>query len=215
MTTALGICQAAYRQVNLDQTLSSFSNSQEFPYNIALDLINTVIQEMNRMGRYWFAETSLALTYTLGINTYNLGSIDPKDVTRIRREAENYQGELQELNYRAFQRKFENNIPPIQMPKRWSKFNNTLFFDSIPDQDYTITLYYFEDIPQVVNTTDTLIIPFKDEDVIREGVYAYLCERIGRPDFGEAYQNYLNKISKLLADMKKDTGLPQQWPGAF
>jgi hypothetical protein len=333
MTTAIGIVDAAYRQANMDQVPSSFSTTQEFPYNIALDILNTTLQEVNRASRFWFEESSQVLTYpwnvvilgdtrtsnwaltgvcqsnatanyagetvtlnniivndqycwftvstsgaidlyqdinginliasgvapaslpgtctltaqngsgvygtvivasgsaeTIGTvalrfvptlqNSYNLGTvasvvIDPHNVTRLRRESLSYEGEVHELNYRAFQKKCRYSTPSIQTPRRWSKFDNFLYLDVYPDQDYTLTLYYYQDIPQVVNTTDTLVVPIKYEDIVREGVYAYLAQRVGRPDAMAAYELYTRKLEKLVADTKKDTGLPNQWPAAF
>ncbi len=217
MSTAIDICAAAYRQANLDQDLTSFSTSQEFPYNISLDILNTVIQEMNRMGNFWFAETKTALTYSAGIYSYSFTSlgIDPKRITRIRKEATNFWGDMQEFNWKHFQRIFRQVTMPTTQPFAFSKFGDSLELDVIPDQDYSLYVYHFKDMPQIANTTDTLLVPATDEDVVREGVYAYLCERMGRSDFAPAYQVFMEKAKTLLTNMMEDAGIPTQMPATF
>jgi hypothetical protein len=220
MTNALGIVQSAYRQANMDQVPQSFSTSLEFPYNIGLDLMNTVLQELNQLGRYSFSQSTQELPYATNTNTYDLNTVatnpvQPEDIIKLRREATNYQGDLSEMNYRAFQRRYDVTGIPTEMPSRWSYFNYTLYLNFYPDQDYTITMYYYQDIPLAVNTTDTLIVPVVNEDVLRDGIYAYLCERIGRPDFQPAYQLYLTKAKKIVAKQNKSAGMPRQMPGAF
>jgi hypothetical protein len=216
MSTALQIAASAYSQANQDQSLSSFSMT-DFPYNIALDLLNTVIQEMNRLGRYWFTESSTVLAYSPGVYQYGFNSlaIDPKGILRIRKEAPNIGNELTEMNYRTFQQQYRRASIPTQEPWHWSKFNGMIVLDTIPDQDYALTVYYLRDMPPVVSETDTLLCQVTDEDVFRDGVYAYLLNRLGRADWSTAYQAFKMKANTLLADMKKDVGMPRQMPAGF
>lgn len=220
MSNALQICADAYAEANLDQTLTSFSTTQEFPYNIAKTLINTVIKEMDRMGEFWFCETSVSMPYSPSTSSWNLTTlaaypIDAKRITRVRTEATNYWNELTELNYRKFQALYRVAAIPSAQPQRWAKYQNTVYTDSSPDQDYSLNLYYFQDMPLVASETDTLLVPTKDEDVVREGVFAYLCQRIGRPDYQLAYELYMQKVKTLLVTVKKDVGLPTQMPASF
>lgn len=218
VSTALELLASAYQQANMDQTLTGFS-MQDFPYTIAKDLLNTVIQEMNREGRYWFTETSAALPYTGGVYQYTYASIgnglDPKGILRIRKEANNHQGELIQLNWRQFQQRFRRGSIQTGEPRYWSKYGNSIELDVIPDEDYSLTLYYLRDMPLITSETDTLLCQETDEDVFREGVYAYLLNRLGRADWDDAYQFYWKKVLSLLADMKQDSGLPRQFPAAF
>lgn len=216
MSNALQICASAYKQLNLDQVLVSF-NMSEFPYNCALDLINTVIQEMNRKGRYWFAETSTGLTYTPGIYQYNLTSlnIDPKAIIRVRTEASGFQDELKQVNWKTFQRHYRSGTIQAGRPSHWSKFGNILELSTIPDQNYLIRIYHFQDIPLMTASTSVPIVPEKDEDILREGVMAYLAKIIGRPDTTTLYTLYATKVEALLADMKEDAGMPTQMPAAW
>lgn len=217
MSTALDICASAYRLANLDQTLTSFSTTQEFPYNCALDLLNGVLSEMNRLGSYWFTKTATALPYTEGVYQYDLGTlaIDPQRIDRVRRTASNYQGDLTQMHWMAFQRHYRSSSLQTTLPTRFSKYNDTLELNTIPDQDYSLVVYHFKDMPLVTTTTDTLLVPENDEDVVRDGVLAYLYQRMGYPAFDSAYQLWLGKVNKLLGDQKEDAGLPRQMPAAF
>jgi hypothetical protein len=217
MSTSFQICERAFKQVNLDQPLISFSNNPDFPYNLGKELLNTVIQEMNRLGRYWFCETSTVLPYSAGVFQYNFTAfnIDPKGIIRLRKETSPNKSELRPVNWRAFQKNYRQATLNTSEPMVWAKYGNTLELNTIPDKDYGITIYYFKDIPLVTSEGDILPIPEADEDVIAEGVYAYLLNRLGRQDAGEAYARFLNKASALLANMKQDSGMPSQMPAAF
>lgn len=216
MATALEIAAAAYRQANLDQDLSSFSMT-DFPYSIALDLFNTVIREMNRKGRYWFAESTANLTYSVGVYQYTYASlsVDPNAILRIRKEATDKWEELTQMNWRKFQEYYRRSAIQTTEPKYWSKYNGQIELNCIPDQDYTIKVYHLRDLPLIAATTDTLLCQVSDEDVFQEGIYAYLLNRLSRADWITAYQTYINKVDSLLADMKEDVGLPRQMPAAF
>lgn len=217
-STALQLVASAYKQANMDQTVTSFSMS-DFPYSIAKDLLNTVISEMNREGHYWFTETSASLTYSAGVYQYaysTIGSgLDPKGILRIRKEATDHQGELIQLNWRHFQQRFRRSAIETREPRYWSKYGNQIELDAKPDQDYELKIYYLRDMPMITATTDTLLCQETDEDVFREGVYAYLLNRLGRADWDDAYQFYWKKALSLLADMKQDVGTPRQFPAAF
>ena len=217
-STALQIAASAYAQANMDQTLTSFSMS-DFPYNVAKDLLNTVIQEMNRMGRYWFTETSATLSYSGGVYQYTYSSIasnlDPKGILRLRKELVDHKQELVQVNWRAFQERYRRDAVQTAEPLYWAKFGNQLELNAIPDQDYTIKVYYLRDMPLVTSASENLLCQDTDEDVFREGVYAYLLNRLGRPDWEKAYQIFRDKASDLLADMRQDVGLARQMPASF
>lgn len=217
MSDAITICAEAYRQANLDQELTSFSTSQEFPYNNALGILRHVVREMNRLGNYWFTETSTNLSYSAGVYQYSFSTlgIDPRRITEIRRSAADYLGVLEPLNYKQFQKKYRGSAIQTTMPSAFSKYGDTLEFNVIPDQDYEIKVFHFNDIPLPTATDSTFPIPEDDEDVLIDGVYAYLLQRMGRPDFMEAYQVFSKKAKDLLADMKQDQGMSHQMPSNF
>lgn len=215
-SNALQIITEAFRHHNLNE-VTSFSTTQEFPYKIARDIINEVIRAMNRLGNYWFTEQKVILSYTPGQYAYDLQSlsIDPKGIIRMRVEATNQWANLQQLNWAHFQKQFRNMPLSTGKPLYWSKYGNTLELNAIADQDYQITIYHFKDMPQIETTTDTFLLPERDEDVLIECCYQLLGYKMGRWDYGSALTAMKVKITPLLADMKQDVGIPHQMPAAF
>lgn len=221
-TTALQIAADACNDAGLDQTLTSFTMT-EWPYSAVLNCMNTAISDMNRAGSFSFGETSLALTYSSGVSSYDLNTvgssvIEPRRIIRLRRELVNYAGELTEYNYRDFQRNFRATTIPTQQPTAWAKFGGTLYLNNKPDQDYTLTLYYYKQIqPIVVGTNDTLatIIPEYHIDVLRDLTKAILLKEMGRPDFSNQYTLAMKKVNALVAKSQEDVGIPTCFPRAF
>lgn len=214
--TALELAADVYKQANLDQTLSSFSMT-EFPYNVALSLLNETLCDLNRQSRYWFAETSTTLTYSPGVYTYSLTTlnIDPKGILRIVREASGFQGELTQINEYEFWKRYRQSSIITDMPQYWRKYGSTIELNSIPDQNYSLRVYYLQDLPLIASTTDTFLVPDTDSDILKDGLYAYLLQRIGRPDWQIAYQAWVLKVKSLTAGQKQDVGIARQMPAAF
>lgn len=215
-STAIDIVTEAYRHHNLNE-VTVFSSSLEFPYNIAKDIINTVIREMNRLGAYWFTETQTSLTYGVGVYQYSLSAleIDPGKILRIRKEATDKWGELTPWNWADFQRQYRRSAMTTAEPTAFSHFGNTLELNTIPDQDYSLVLYHLKDMPLVVDATDLFMIPERDEDVLIDACFQMLGYKIGRWDYGTALNAMAVKVSPLLADMKKSRSMPTQMPAAF
>lgn len=222
VTTALQVAAAAYLDAGTDQTLTSFSLS-EWPYSSALHIINSAIADLNRLGSYSFSESSLVLPYSAGVYTYNLNTvgpaiIEPRRIMRLRRELSGYAGELAEFNFRNFQRRFMNIQAPTQQPLAWAKYSTTLYLNSIPDQDYQLTLYYYQQIQPVVvgvNDNSPTIIPEYHIDVIRDLTKAILLKEMGRTDFANQYTLAVKKATMLLARSNEDCGLPTNMPRMF
>ena len=217
MTTAIDLCAEAYRRANLDQNLTTFSTSLEFPYNLAKDIFNNVVRYINRKGYYWYAETITALAYSPGVYTYSFETlgINPTKVLYIRREATDHWGELEQWQEEKFLNRYRSSAIVTARPSAWSKFGDVLSLNCIPDQDYTLKAYHLVNIPLATNPTDTTIIPLAQQDALNAGVYAYLLQAMGRPDTGQAMQIFQAIISDLLADTKQDLGLATQLPANF
>jgi hypothetical protein len=218
-TTALQAANSALRQSNLDEISTLISNSNTpFPDKIVLDCLNMAIREMNRKGRFWFMESAVVLPYSVGVSSYtfdSLGSVDPKGVLRIRREMDPLEGELVQQNYRWFQQRYRQQPILTQMPRAWTKFGNTLYLDSIPDQNYTLTMYCLKDIPIVTADNTTFPCQESDVDVFIDGLMAYLHHRTSNPDYAQVYQLWMSKVNALIADMAQDAGMPTQMPAAW
>jgi len=221
-STALQIAAAAYNDARMDQTLTSFSMT-EWPYSIALDVINSAIADMNRAGSYSFAESNQALTYSPGLSTYNLNTvassvIEPRRIMRVRRELASNAGELSEYNFRDFQKRFLSVTQPTAQPTAWGKYGQTLYLNTIPDKDYTLTIYYYQQIQPIVigsNDNQATIIPSYHEDVLRDLTKAILLKEVERGDFANQYTLAIKKVQALVARSNEDGGLPQNFPRAF
>lgn len=215
-STAVQIIAEAYRQLNLNEPVS-FSSSQEFPENIAKDVLNKVIREMNRLGNLWFTETATVLAYSGGVYTYDLGvlGIDPKRIRYVRKEATNHQGELTEYQNRVFRQYFRSSTIQTAEPTVFTKSANIFELNSIPNQDYAITIYHFKDMPAVTATTDTLLVPERDEDMLTENCVEWLSYRMGKQDKQTSLVNIRANTIPFLVQVKTDAGMAKQMPAAF
>jgi hypothetical protein len=217
MATAVQIIAEAYRQLN-EREPTSFSTTAEFPLNIAKDILNKAIREMNRLGNLWFMETSTPLTYGVGVYQYDLTAlnIDPKRIAYIRRDSDDNRGELKQYQSRNFLKAFRGpNTITSTAPTAWTKYNSTLELNVIPDRDYELKVYHFRDMPLVATTTDTFLIPERDEDVLTDICMEWLKVRIGQQDTQTALVNTKVKVSPFLVQIESDAGLPLQMPAAF
>lgn len=216
MTTAVNLVSEAYRKHNLKE-VTSFSTTQEFPYKLSINVINDTLKLMNRLGSYWFTETSTTLPYSAGVYTYTLSdrNIDPKRILYVRTEATDHWGELKQYNKRDFLRRYRKASVTTTKPSAWTKYGGTLELNTIPDQDYSIKVYHFQDLQPIQSTSDTTLIPEEDEDVLVAAMFEMLGYYMGKQKFQEAEIAIQQRVKPLLADMKQDAGLPLQRPAAF
>ncbi len=217
-STALELCRLAYVEHNLNN-LTGFSNTAPHPYNLALQGLNSIIRAMNRMGSFYFMETKTALPYTVGQSVYDLSSlanvVDPRRIERVRMEATDSWGDLAQKSWVDFQRLYRSSEVQTTKPTAFSKYNTELYLNTIPDQDYSLYVYHYKDMPAVTLATDTLVIPERDEDVIIEAMYQWLGYKLRRWDYGTAFSAIQTKVSPLLVSLKADVGIARQMPAAF
>lgn len=216
MSTALQVIAAAYRSLNETEP-TSFLTTQSFPLNIAIDVLNQVISEMNRMGNLYFTETKTALTYGVGTYQYAMSTlgIDPRRIRYIRRELTNYQGNLEQKDWSDFQDYYRRSALQTTTPNAWSKYGDTLELNTIPDQDYSLQVYHFKDMPQATATGDTFLLPVGDEDILKFNCKMWLGAALGRWAEDYAITLMKAKTEPLLVAMKTDAGIPRQMPKAF
>lgn len=221
MSTALAILNVAYQDHNLD-TLSSFDSSLEFPYNLAKNILNEVIRDLNRLGNYWFCETKTNIPYYLSTYAYSFRAleIDPKRIKYIRRDALNYQGELQQMNYRDFQKTYRLSSVSTGSPSTWSKYGDTLELNVVPDRDYSLFAYHYQDMPLITVTTDSqstgsILVPEADEDLLERGCYQYLGYKIGKWAYQQALEEIYTKARPFLVSVDEDAGIARQMPANF
>jgi len=197
----------------MDQVLASFDVNAEFPYNCARDLLNKVIGDINHAGPVWFMETKTQLDYNYGpaFNLMEYG-VDPRRILYLRRTANGAPSRLMQLHSENFERQYRGQNQPLGIPAYWAKFNATLELNCIPDKDYALELTHYKPIPLVVNATDELPIPDTHKDVLVDGVEAYLLQKIGRQDTGDAFAVFKDRMSGMLVQLKADSGLPSSMP---
>lgn len=215
-STAIQLVTEAYRRHNLDE-VTSFSTSLEHPYNLAKDVLNQVIREINRTGSFWFMETATSLPYSVGVYQYTLSSygINEKKILRIRREASNYWGKLKQVKWDDFQTLYRSSAMTSGQPTVCSKFGGVLELNVVPDQDYSLKVSHYKDMDIISATTDTLSMPEDSEDIVIEGCYQYLGYLIGRWDLAAALGGIQAKVKPFLVDINQDAGIPTQMPAAF
>jgi hypothetical protein len=100
-------------------------------------------------------------------------------------------------------------------PTAWSKYGATIELNSIPDQDYSLYVYHYKDIPVISATTDEMTVPDQDMDLLERGCYFYLGYKIGKWDYATALQLLRAKAAPFLVQVKEDAGIPSQMPAAF
>lgn len=215
-STALEICKTAYRQAAVGTELTSFSTSQAEPFNMALDLLNEVVPDINRQGDLYFTLADTTLAYTSGVYSYNLGElgIDPRRIQRVFRSAIQ-PGNVNRINWNRFQDLFRRSTIQENTPSYWAIFGSTLEFNCIQSQDFVIRISHYRDMPKVTAETDTLLMPERDEDVLRAGVIAYLTQRLGRSDAPEQWAIYEKKLKRFSLDVKKDVSASFVRPARF
>lgn len=216
MTTALAICQKAYKRQKLNN-LTGFSDTNPFPYNLALDLLNEVIRSMNRLGSFYFMETKTALPYSPATSTYDLSalSIDPRRIDYVRAEATDKWGTIKQYSLSDFQRLFQSSTIQTTKPTGFTKHNTTLYLNTIPDADYSLYVYHYQDMPLITTEETVLRVPERDEDVVIEAIYQFLGFNMKRWDYATAFNVLTTKVNPLLVSLNRDAGMPRQMPAAF
>jgi hypothetical protein len=217
-STALQICAKAYLKANTETDLTSFSMS-DWPFSIAQILINDVIREINRHGNLWFNEAKIPLTYVPSGYTYDLSpagyDISTRNILFIQRESSSNPGFLTPISWKQWQKKSGYPTLKTQVPGEYSVFNNILYLTTIPDKDYSLAIYGTQDIPAVTSETDTFNLQDADEEVLFLGVYAYLLQALGRPDFTTMYQLFQARLQAMLKEARNQSDIGKQLPRMF
>lgn len=218
MTTALELMQRVFRRAQMS-TLSSFSTSQNFPNNIALDVLQRAVEELNSRGRYEFMLTSAALSYSVGVYSYTISNVsadlDGEGITKIELTANNHQGELTSMEVQQFRNLYRRSSLLTTKPVAWTDYGDTLELNCIPDQDYSMRVWYYATITKPAATTDVLDVPTRYEGVLEDMAYAYLLEALGREDAMAKYQMADRQANKFVANTQKKRSRANIMPRAF
>lgn len=212
--TALQLCQQAYREANMSEALGTFNTNQCFPYNIAMEALNDVLRELNRMGSFWFMESKTPLVYSIGVFEYDLAGlgVDPRRITQVR----DAQGaELVQMHERHFNSRYRRGAVAAGRPSAFAKFASTLQLNVIPDADYGLYVVHYDDISLVQSEGDLLPIPEEDEDIVVKGILASILMKMDRSASVPEYQLFKSLAKGWLVETKQDFGLPSVRPRLF
>lgn len=215
-STALTLCQKAYRQANVGRELLSFDTSQDFPYNCALELLNEVIASMNYEGNLWFMAATTALAYGANVYSYNLQTlgIDPRKVVRVRRSG-TQAGELVYRNQRLFEKNYRQSTITTGLPTVYSIWGDVLELNVIADQDYSLEIHHYKDMPLADSVSDTFALPAQDENVLIIGVRAKLKQLLGATDWAQDLALYQSQLKSMKLEMRKFYTGGEVRPAAF
>lgn len=218
MTTALELMQRVFRRAQMN-ALTSFSSTQNFPGNIALDVLQRSIDDLNSRGRYEFMLTSVNLTYGAGVYVYTMSSVNAnlssEGITKIELTATGHEKELKSMEVQQFRQLYRRGVLQTTKPAAWTDYGDTLELSTIPDQDYTIKVWFYDLISRPTATTDVLDIPQRYEHVLDDFAYAYLLEAHGREDAITKYQLADKQAARFVANTQKKRSRPTVMPGAF
>lgn len=217
MTTAVELMSNVFMRANFESTLSSFSTSQSFPYNMALSCLNRAVDELNSYGRYRFMVGVEDLTYSVGDNTYSLSTlgIDAEGITQVERNLEGYAGNLDSCALPFFRARYRRAATQTAMPTAWTDYGDVLEFNTIPDQDYEIKVWHIPVISRKSATSDVIEIPERYQFVLSDMAYAWLLETVGRQDFAEKYSLATKSAKTMLTNDHTLRSRPIQMPRAF
>lgn len=218
MTTALELMQRVFRRAQM-QTLGAFGTSQQFPKNIALDMLQRAVEDLNSRGRYEFMLTSVNLTYSAGVYTYTMSSVNSnlsgEAITKIETTLLGQEAELESMEVQQFRRYYRRGEIETTKPVAWTDYGDTLEFSTKPDQDYTIKVWFYDLISKPTAAADVLDIPSRYEFVLDDMAYAYLLEAIGREDHLVKYQMADKQANTFVANAQRKRSRPVVMPASF
>jgi hypothetical protein len=219
MATALEVCQSAYRQLNLDQVLVSFSTSQAFPYSVALDILQQTIRKLNRLNIHQhMVITQYVPASGRGVfSIYEFSPVlNPRSISKIRLEAPGTQhSELTLLPYEDFLALYSDHESKTGKPKAWTYFGANWATDVINDADYGLVVYYQQQLPVPMSEGEILAWPDADMDILIDGVVAHLSLKIQRDDGASLLGLWQQSVTKYFSNQYKNRGLPLQMPRRF
>jgi hypothetical protein len=218
MTTALAFMQRVFRRAQMNP-FTSFATSQSFPANIALDVLQRAVEELNSRGRYEFMLTSVDLAYSVGVYEYTMSTVaadlNGEGITKIELTESNFETELISMEVQQFRNIYRRSAILTVKPVAWTDYGDTLELNSIPNQDYGIKVWYYALISKPTLVTDDIDVPERYEGVLEDMAYAYLLEALGREDFSLKYQLADKQANKFVANTSKKRSRANVMPRAF
>jgi hypothetical protein len=215
MTTTLELCQSACRQLNFDQSLSTLSTAQAFPYNIVLDCLHQVIQYINRKNKH--AHMQIA-QYVNGngrsiYSVYDFAPIlNPRRVIDIYLESENPRHRLIFVPHSQFQANYSDHETKTGKPDAWTYYGNTLATNVTADKDYGMVWYYQQAVPLPTDEAEVLAWPEHDMDILLKGLMAYLALRTGMEQAGALMGMFDKCVTDYFTAQYKNSNTANQMP---
>lgn len=94
------------------------------------------------------------------------------------------------------------NSSVIGFPIYYVVFNNQLYFYPIPDDTYTVRLYYYKKANQLVNTTDVPVLPERYHYLLKLYAISQAKRKADDPAYTIYYNDYLSGKNDMIQNSK-------------
>ena len=94
------------------------------------------------------------------------------------------------------------NSSVIGFPIYYVVFNNQLYFYPIPDDTYTVRLYYYKKANQLVNTTDVPVLPERYHYLLKLYAISQAKRKADDPAYIVYYNDYLSGKNDMIQNSK-------------
>lgn len=151
-------------------TVSSFATSlfEVYPYNLILPLFDEAVRVFSNEHLWLWSSTDTSLVYD-STAVYNLKEhdINRNKITTIYYISGTQVYEIPRVNYPYFKEMYMGWTSETGKPQVCSIKNNTLRFYPAHDQDYSIKIKHYKDIPLPVTESHTIsLVPEKTQFAI-------------------------------------------------
>lgn len=177
-----------------------------------LQFINDAYREVHGMQRWPFLEAQdRTLATENGVNAYDLPMANWRNLDAVRIERDDIQeyANLKYLDPQSF-REYEHIDRDVTTPYYWTFYANQLHFYPYPDGVYTVVIDYIIEPPDLVNDTDTPLLPTPYHDILVWGAVEQLAFRerdwIGIQYAGQQKTTKLNKMVGEYQVRQRQTG---------
>jgi hypothetical protein len=166
--------------------------------------INMAYRDLASRHRWTWLEESAAVTTTAGSATTALSSVtDLMEFGRIRVNATNTWIDPEYVDWNEWLDDYMRDaaiLLPSGPPTKFSIWENVIYWDTIPDQTYSYTLFYWKRPPELVIDATEPLVPTADRDVLVFGALYYAALRDN--DMGRA-QQYQALYEGMAAKMRR------------
>lgn len=164
--------------------------------------INRVIKELNTRPWKALLTAGTDITTTNGTRTYSLDSLFYRE-SKVQRLDSNSKPAytLQYIDWEQFQSRYDRQTDtgaPYMYTLRNTDQDGIIDFYPVPDQTYTITVQYYQRIPQLSGNDDTLLIPIEFENYIILKAQFYLMDLFHHERSQEKFAYCENEMAKLI-----------------